>query len=611
VSSTQTGHAPEPTTPADLVLTGGRILQVTVPEGDLGRMLESTAQFASALAVLNGLIVSIGSDAEIGRLVGSSTRVVHLNGQLVLPGLIDSHIHGVRPTVCDLDYMPGTDLDAVLAKIGQCLLREDQLPFLQDENSLLRVTGFSSTTDPGQSAMNRQVLDRLSRNPDEDPLGVGTRRPITVAFSGYHSEWLNSRALEIAGIGPDPYELASGDIDRDTEGIPTGKLTDVYGIDIGTEPPLSMQVLKDAKLATLAALTRFGITGTFVAGGDPIDLVAWAQIADEGGLSILVNQGLWANDIRGMGSESSRDLVDGFNQLRDRFSGYRNSDGPGELVVDTAKIMCDGVTEYPGQTAAMFDPYRTNVGTHACPHYVAGKQRGEDPSCSDSLIGFQALHDESWSIMTHALGNRAVAEALDNFEVVQESNTWDARHVVTHGQFIREQDTARFAQLGVIYNTQAQWIAANSFIEELIRPFVTEADYRTQFPLRSVMARGGIVAGGSDWPVDPLNPWLSIQTAVTRESSLSDDRGRYPGALGSGDEALTRLQSVVMHTLASAYQMHRDHRTGSLEVGKDADLVIVDQDILDPGVSVHSIHETKALLTMFRGTIVHDAGPWV
>lgn len=235
--------------------------------------------------------------------------------------------------------MPDSDLDAVLTKIGECLLREDQSPFLHDENSLLCVTGFSSTSDPHQVALNRHVLDRLSKDLNEDPVGGEHASTDLVAFSGYRSERLNSRALEIAGIGPAPFDLARGDIDRDEEGIPTGKLTDVYGIDIGTEPPLSQKVMKAAKLATLEALTSCGITGAFVAGGDPIHLEVWAEIADDWNLSILVNQALWADDFRGLRDEDSRQLVSKLDDSRARFNGYTTSGSPGELL---AKDFCSG-----------------------------------------------------------------------------------------------------------------------------------------------------------------------------------------------------------------------------------------------------------------------------
>lgn len=592
---------------ADTILCNGRVLQFDLPEGRADWMVGIEARFATALAIRDGKFVYVGDDEGVMAHAGPATHVIDVESKLVLPGLIDSHVHGVMPTVRHLDYMPATDLDAVLEEIKAILLREDQAPYLHDPNSLLRIIGFSSTTDPDQAKMNRYVLDRLSKDPGEDPVGTGTSRPISLFFSGWHSEWVNSRALEIAGIDQFTQNPPGGDIDRAPGGLPTGKLTDVAGFNLGIEPPLPADAIRNAKLASVREMSRQGITGAFFAGGEAEDLEAWMQLADEGQLTMFINLALWANHIRGLDEAAATSVVDGFNTLRAKYHGYKNAGAPGELALDTAKIMCDGVSEFPGQTAAMYDPYKINVGTAEQPIYIDGEARGEDPSCSDSIVAFQLLHENRWSIMTHSLGDRAVGEALDNFEEVLRDDPWDARHVVTHGQFVRPSDVPRFADLGVIYNPQAQWAASTAFTETLIRPFVEKSTYETQFPLNTVIAHGGVVAGGSDWPVDPLNPWLVIQTAVTRQSALKRDRDAYGGPIGNPDDRLTRLQAVCMHTLASARQVHRDDRTGSIEVGKDADLVIVDQDILSEDVDVHDIHRTKAVLTMFQGNTVWDA----
>lgn len=580
-----------PADTADTVFVNGRVMEFTDDGSD--------ATFAQALAVQDGEIAFIGSDSDARARIGDDTQVYDLGGRLMMPGLGDGHLHGARAVDCDLDYEGGT-IDTVLGKIKACLESPEQAAHL-DSNYVLDVQNFMGEgMIPSDARLDRTVLDRLSADPADDPFGTGTMRPIVVRHMDSHKSYTNSRAIENAGITADT-DPGAGYIGIGADGLPNGQFADFSG-DWGDrtprDPDISYQLLEQ----NIAYANSLGITEILRPGGSQADAERAKRLADEGKLTVRLNQALSASAVRGEADPSS--FIDGLNNVRAGFDGYSSPASPGDLTVDTVKIFCDGVPEYPGQTAAMEVPYRKNIGTAENPQWVDGDARGEEPSCEDATPGFSALDDAEWNIHVHSLGDRSTRVTLDNFEAALANHDWDRRHAITHLEFVNQSDIPRFQQLGVLASMSLQWAQRDAWSTHGIEGFVDDALLPRLYPARELLDADAVIAAGSDWPVTNLMPWRQIQTAVTRTGPENPARAIYPGPLAP-DQAIGLVEAVRASTWGVAYQLHNEDRTGTLEVGKLADLIVTDRDIFS--IDVHTIADTRVFMTMLGGTIVYEA----
>jgi predicted amidohydrolase YtcJ len=261
--------------------------------------------------------------------------------------------------------------------------------------------------------------------------------------------------------------------------------------------------------------------------------------------------------------------------------------------------------EYPAQTAAMLAPYRVNAGTAAAPEWRPGPSRGPDPSCADARPGFVALDRAGWQIHVHAIGDRATRDALDNFEAALKAGGGnDRRHTITHLQAIDPADIPRFGRLGVVASMSLHWARRDGYSENFTRGYISDDLYDHLYPAFDLWRTGAVVAGGSDYPVDPLRPFVQIETAVTHTGE--EGPGVYPGPLAPAEAIPDLLAVIRMHTINAAYEMHHEQTRGSLEVGRDADLIVIDQNLFK--IPVTRISETRVLITMLGGKVVYDAG---
>jgi predicted amidohydrolase YtcJ len=210
------------------------------------------------------------------------------------------------------------------------------------------------------------------------------------------------------------------------------------------------------------------------------------------------------------------------------------------------------------------------------------------------------LDAEGWQIHTHAIGDHAVRASLDGFEAAQEANGGARnRHTVTHIQFCSEQDVPRFQQNQVIANMQMQWAAPSSFTLASLEPYVGPDRHRRQYPLGSITKTGALTAGSSDWPVDRLNPWNQVRTAVDRTGTASETGGAL-----YAEQGITLNQSLLHHTAGSAHQLFQDDTTGTIAVGRQADLVVLDRDLF--GVPIAEVSGATVNFTLIDGQVVHD-----
>lgn len=578
--------------PADTVLLDGKVLRYT-PGGKA---------WARAVAVRGQRIVFVGSNAGASRFIGPDTRVIDLDGHMLMPGLGDGHLHGQGYVQCNLGYQGGT-VEQVLAKLRACLLRPDQAEYLASDYRLTAFFFNGEAMQPVGTQLDRTILDRLSASPEDDPFGTGTSRPIVVKNSDFHKSYTNSVAITHAGItaSTDP---GGGFIGIGPDGQPNGQFSD-FSADWGPELPAPTDAAYLAKSGNIDEMNSKGITSIVQPRGLESDLQIWRRLADDGELTVRVNQAIWVTrQVRGVSDPAAIDMVvDAANTLRQTYDGYSSPASPGSLAVDTVKIHCDGVAEFPAQTAAMLEPYNENVGTAEDPEWVPTGNRGEDPSCEDATAAFDKFDEAKWNIHVHAIGDRATRVALDNFAAAKRENPrWHRRNTITHLQFVAPSDVARFARLHVTANMSLQWARRDSYSVDAIEGYVNDRVAGNMYPARDLLNAGVKLSAGSDWPVDPLLPWLQVETAVTRSGDPDPEAGIYEGPLVPSN-GISLLESLKASTVGVAYQMGEEKHLGAIAQGMYADFIVLDQNLFD--IPISSVSDTEVLLTVVGGQIVY------
>ena len=576
--------------PADTVLLNGEILLFEgVEQLGPGGPPPAPPKFAQALAITEGRIAWIGTTTEVRPHIGPGTKVVDLGGRMVMPGIIDGHFHGTRATDCHLGYAGGT-VPQILARLQACLDRGDQVALKQTGTRFGATYFFGEAIEPPGTPLTRYDLDRLD-----------TTRPVLVRNADGHKFWMNSRAIANASIDEKTPDPAGGTIGRDANRKPNGFFADYDIGDWGPKAPVTEEARLEVVRRTNTDANRAGITAVFIPGGGEEEIALWAKLQDEGKLTLRANLGLSASFVH------DNPDSDGLQKKIDALGEYKRY-AKGLLDVTSVKIYCDGVMEYPALTAAMLAPYRLNVGTAEKPVWRSGTSKGPDPSCAPARPGFLALDKAGWQIHVHAIGDRATREALDNFEAARDQNgARDLRHTITHLEAIDRADIPRFAKLGVIPSLSLQWARRDAYTVTGTQGFIADDLYERLFPAAELWRAGALIAGGSDYPVDPLRPFVQIETSVDRTGETVP--GVFPGALAPREGVDDLLAVVKMHTINAAAQVHRERDLGSIERGKLADLIVLSQNFFR--VPTEQISETRVLLTMMGGRVVFDSGDLV
>lgn len=519
--------------------------------------LDADNRRVEALAIRDGVIAAVGSDGEIAPWVADSTRVVELEGRMVLPGFQDSHVHpasgGVELAECDLNGLPGRQ--EVLDKIAACAASDPEQPWIRGGGWDLPIF---KDGNPG-----RAELD-----------GVTGGRPAYLSSSDGHSAWVNTKALEVAGVTAATPDPPRGRLERDASGNPSGTLREsAMGLVAKHLPPYTLEDYEAGIARALEMANRFGITTLQEASGGGEMLEAYARLRDQGRLTARVVFSQHVDPERG--PEQIAEMI----ERRDRFEG-------GRLKASTAKIFVDGVIE--GHTAALLEPYLDRPGWRGEPNLEAGKL--------DEMVA--ALDREGFQVHLHAIGDRAIRMALDACEAAAKLNgPRDRRHHIAHLQLIDPADIPRFEKLGVVANFQPLWAYADSYITDLTEPVLGPERSRWLYPIRSVYDTGARMAAGSDWSVSSMNPLDAIQVAVTRKSL----KGSEPSAW-IPEERMELEPMLRAYTGGGAYVNRLEDRTGSLERGKAADLIVLDRNLFE--VPRGEIHQVRVLWTLLEGKTV-------
>ncbi|SDL16367.1 hypothetical protein SAMN05428985_110130 [Nocardioides sp. YR527] len=542
-----------PVVPADLLLRGGRVLRS-------GCWSEVT------LAVQGGRIAAIGEDLDA--LAGPETVVEELDGRWVLPAFHDSHVHpiqaGLEMNQCDLTGLSTLEgyLDAIASYAAA-----------HPGRAWVTGGGWSMDSFPG-GVPSAEPLDRLL--PD---------RPVFLPNRDHHSAWVNSRALEIAGIDARTPDPADGRIERDAAGRPTGALHEGAMALVGSLVPTpTSRDLTEALLTAQRHLNSVGIVGwqDALVGeglGMPDSLPTYIAANDSGALTAKVVLAQWWDRDRGV------------EQLPELISRRALAAQAG-LDAASVKLMQDGVCET--HTAAMLDPYLDSHG-----HLT--DNRGLSFIPADALAAYVAALDaHGFQAHIHALGDRAVRDSLDAIEHARAVNGASGlRHHLAHIQVVSRSDVARFAALEVTANIQPLWACRDEAVEVLTLPFLAPAAREQHYVFGSLLRTGARIACGSDWPVSDPAPLLGMHVAVNRRSpdQPADAAPLLP------EEALTVAEALAGYTTGTAHLNRLEDSTGRIETGYAADLVVVDHDILDDDTTV--LARTRVTHTYADGREVH------
>lgn len=535
--------------PADLIIRNAVVF--TAEPRDSGVI--STG----AVAVRNGRIVYVGPDTGLGDLIGERTKLVDGAGGLVLPGFVDSHAHpysGVELMECDLSRDSAPDL--VVATVKRCAAQRPTATWI-------RGTGWQLPVFPDGNPT-AGLLDQAVRD-----------RPAFLTAADGHSAWINTKALELAGLTSGTPDPPNGRIERGPDGRPSGTLRE-SAMQL-VERLLPAYTARDYVAGfglAFAMASRLGITAMTDANTDSVMLEAYRIIDSSGTLPVRVTATLMLHPDQGPVQ------VERLTRLRDRFQGRL-------LSVSGAKIFLDGVIE--ARTAALLEPYLDRPTDRGHPNFEAGRL--------DSLV--TALDRAGLQVHVHAIGDRAIRMALDAFAAARARNgRRDARHQIAHLELIDPSDIPRFAELGVLANFQPLWAYDDPYIVNLTIPALGPARSRWLYPIQSVLESGAVVVGGSDWSVSSMNPLEAIQVAVTRRAPDAGPGEGWIPEERAGLEAMLRA-----YTRNGAVARFADSATGSLTVGKLADLVLLDRNLF--ALPPHEISRTQVVLTAVGGRVTY------
>ncbi|BDV31837.1 amidohydrolase [Microbacterium terricola] len=547
-------------THAELVFIGGPVFTA-----------DTVRSRATGVAVSGGRIVAVGGD-EIRELIGPRTEVVDLAGRMLVPGFQDAHVHpvsgGLELLRCDLSEgsTEAEYLDTVAAYAQA-----------HPDEEWITGGGWAMSAFPGGTPTS-EALDRVL--PD---------RPAFLPNRDGHGAWVNTAALRRAGIDRDTPDPADGRIERDADGRPTGTLHEgAMSLVNRLIPDPSPEFLHEALLAGQRYLHSYGITAWQDAIiGDYSDLVdqgeTYRAAAADGSLTGRVVGALWWD--RTAGLEQIPSLV----ERRERFS-------LGRFQATSIKVMQDGVAE--NFTAAMLEPYHDGHGhftDNSGISFVAPEILAEAVPQLDAL-GFQ--------VHFHAIGDRAVRECLDAVAAAIDRNgRGDNRHHIAHIQVVHPDDVPRFRELGVAANMQSLWATLEPQMVELTLPFLGSPRDAWQYPFGDLLRSGAVLAAGSDWSVSSPNPLAAIHTAVNRQAAPGYEEGDYEPFLP--EQAIDLATSLTAYTAGSAWVNHLDAETGTVEVGKYADLAVLDRDPF--AGPADQIGATRVLQTFVEGVRVFDA----
>jgi predicted amidohydrolase YtcJ len=527
--------------------------------------------WVQAVAVRDGRYVAVGSDATARALAGPRTRVIDLHGRMLMPGLVDAHIHAVEGANEELyacTFAATSTPEQIRAKLRACLRKTAPGEWIQGGAWDSDFFAHQKIASP------RHWLDDV----------VGDR-PVILRDDSHHNVWVNSAALQRAGVNaatPDPVGGSFGREagSREPDGIALEAAAELVQAAV---PPRPAAELRRSVLHAQTLAHRFGLIGLKEADSVESTISAYHDVERQGQLALYVT-----NCISTLALQKAPDTpldLDRIERIRAAYGGRLMS-------ADCVKIYLDGVPT-PARTAAMLAPYLPDAQGAT----TRGLLHVAPATLNADLV---ELDRRGYTVKMHAAGDWAIREGLDAIESARKANPGsNRRHELAHAGYIAPVDMPRFAALSAVAD-QSPYIWYPSPIIAAVAAAVGPERGAHYWPTRSLVEAHAPMAAGSDWPsvVPSMDPWGGIEAMVTRE----DPYRNTPEKLWPG-QAITLADALRIYTLGGAAALGREHETGSIVTGKCADFVVLDRNLFR--IPAAEISDVRVMMTVFRGRIVY------
>ena len=545
---------------ADLVLQHGKIYTVDI-----------STPWAEAIAIRDGKIAFAGTDNEVESLIGSNTRVIDLKRNLVLPGINDVHVHpllGGRADLYECHFLPTLSLDEVLAVVRADARKAKPGAWIVGGSWGSNLTSRLSTLET------LRALDDASEG-----------HPVLLRDDSVHNRWVSSRALKLAGIDSATRDPEGGIIVRDeTTRAPVGMLFEsavaIVERAAALANPYTLETNVTALARAIEILNSFGVTGLQDAAVSGAVLSAYNYLDVQRRLSAWVVGSMMAEPAGFLNGLVGDELI----EQRGKFASAH-------VWPSFVKIFLDGVPM--SRTSAFIEPYLPDKAHGCCFRGTTIKTLPE----LARLIAKQ--EDRGLAVKIHCTGDAAVRTALDAIDVVRSfKGATTLAHHIAHAGFIDPADIRRFSDLNVVADLSPILWYPDQIIDGIEQAVGNRV--RQYWPNRNLLEAGVLIATGTDWPVIPNpDPWSGIEGLITRRNP----NGQFDGVLWP-EQALDLESAIAAYTLNPARAMGLASITGSLTVGKSADLIVLDRDLFE--IAPSDIADTRVITTFFEGHVVHE-----
>jgi predicted amidohydrolase YtcJ len=530
----------------DRVFLNGKIITV-----------DSENSIVEAIAVKDGIILATGTTEEIKSLLGEKTRIIELDGKTVLPGFIDTHSHpGVAArTFLEINCIspPTRSIKEILSKIKK--KAKEIIP-----GEWIRAINYNQLKLEEKRHITREELD------DVAPLN-----PVIITRLTGHLYILNSKGLEVSKIDRNTPDPPGGLIERDEDGNPTGLLNGLAGsLALLKIPPYTLEEIKDGLKKVYDQYSAWGFTSVHDPGTTAIDFRAYKQLLEEGVKQVRIQMMMRTH------RESPRTTLEEMMAL-----GIESGFGDDWLKIMSLKIMGDGTGS--GGTAGVYKPQKRGDSL--------GLFMTEPEEMKDIVIEAQKA---GIRVCIHSIVDRAIYLALDSIEAAQEQYpVSDMRHRIEHNSICTPKQLKRIKELGVnpASSIGYMWSIGDDYYDNFVEERVIWCH-----PHKTMIEMGIIAGGNCDYPITDANPMIQIYEAVTRKTST--------GLVVGIDEAISVMDAIRVYTYNGAYLEKEEHKKGSIELGKFADFVVIDRDILS--TPVEEIKNIKVLKTIVDGQIIFN-----
>lgn len=538
-----------PKTEADSVYVNGNIYTV-----------DAKFSTASALAVKGQDLIYVGNDKDAKDFVGSKTKVIDLQGKTVIPGIIEGHMHYpmLGEKLIKLDVFNNSKED-ILKKVKA---EADRLP----DGIWIQGSGWNQELWPDKKFPTKEELDAVAPN-----------NPVVLTRVDEHAIWVNSLALKAAGITKDMKNPQGGEIMKTASGDLLGVLADTAAKPVWDKvPALTKDQKLDALVKAQKELFSYGITSSMDAGSPLSDIDNMKQLYKDGKLKVRI----YAMVSGGWGADPG-DNIKEYYKKGPEIGLYDN-----RFTVRCLKLFADG--SLGSRTAAMQKDYSDRANWKGSPKYT-----------DDQLYALvKEARANGWQVATHAIGDASIEQVINTYEkVLKEKPLADHRYRIEHFQMSNADQIKRIAKLGILPAMQPTHATSDKNMAETR---VGHDRILTAYAWRQVIDNGSIIIGGSDAPVELVNPYHGLYAAVTR----MDRDGNPPGGWYP-ENKMTREEALKSFTTWAAFGQFEEKIKGSLETGKLADFVVLDRDPMK--CPEKEIKDVKALKTVLGGEVVYEA----